>query len=206
MARKKKPDFSYWVRQDVWTLEDAALIINGIEPPQDGDISLLSNDKNDKAVKPPNKVQTTYELLKKVPRNFHYQQEGLITPTTAIHIARENNLLHWKFDDGFLEAYTDYLKEQEMKFSGTDDEEYDKFLASRERRNLLKTIGIFVKIFIAEKEHSPKYHRGDKINASQISKMLIEKAESLGIETEGLKSLDRKITAALDILDEESDD
>ncbi len=201
MARKRKPDFSYWVRQSTWTLEEAALIINGIEPVQGGDASILFNDKT---TKPPKKLQTTYELFKKVPRNFHYQQEGLISPPTAIHIARENNLLHWEFDDAFLKAYTEYLNEEEMKYNGEDDEEYNEFLASRERRNLLKTIGIFVKIFVAEKDHSPKYLRGDKINASQISKTLIEKAESLGIETEGLKSLDRKITAALDILDEES--
>lgn len=201
MARKRKPDFSYWIRQTTWTLEEAALIINGIEPARGGDASLLFNDKK---AKPPHKLQTTYELLKKVPRNFHYQQEGLISPHTAIHIANENELLHWEFDDAILKAQTDYIKEEEMKFKGIDDKEYDEFLASRERRNLLKTIGIFVKIFVAEKRYSPKYLRGDTINASQISKMLIEKAESLGIETEGLKSLNRKITAALDILDEES--
>ena len=105
-----------------------------------------------------------------------------------------------------MKAYHEYLKEQEMKYNGADDDEYNQFLASRERRNLLKTIGIFVKIFVAEKNHSPKYLRGDKINASQISKTLIEKAESLGIETEDLKSLNRKITAALDILDEQYND
>ena len=92
MIRKKKPDFSYWVRQTTWTLEEATLIVNGIEPVQGGGTSMLFNDQQ---VKPPRKLQTTYELLKKVPRNFHYQQEGLISPHTAIHIARENELLHW---------------------------------------------------------------------------------------------------------------
>lgn len=48
------------------------------------------------------------------------------------------------------------------------------------------------------------YVRGQKPSAFQITQLLLEKAEALGMETEGLKSMDRKITEALELLAEES--
>jgi hypothetical protein len=58
-------------------------------------------------------------------------------------------------------------------------------------------------LLISEKS-SPLYQRSKKPNAFQIAQVIIEKARSLGIDSGGLKSIDRKITEALKIIEEEN--
>jgi hypothetical protein len=69
---------------------------------------------------------------------------------------------------------------------------------------LLKAIGILVRLHFDEKTKSPRFNRNNKLNAFQISQTLLEKALEIGIETEGLKSLDRKIKESLDLLETEA--
>ena len=75
-------------------------------------------------------------------------------------------------------------------------------LASRERRTYLKAIGILITLLMDEKKIPAT--RGQKPSASQLAQIMLEKAENLGLNTEGLKSIDRKITEALELLAEET--
>lgn len=80
----------------------------------------------------------------------------------------------------------------------------EQSLLSRERKNLLKAIGILVHLLTDQKERSLRSHdKKPRLSALQISQMMIEKAEHLGVEIEGLKSFDRKITETLELLQEE---
>lgn len=77
-------------------------------------------------------------------------------------------------------------------------------LITRERNNLLKGIGLLVSILLDEKEKHSK-NSDIRISASQIARLMMNKAEYLGIDQEGLKSFDRKITAAVALINQDTD-
>jgi hypothetical protein len=96
------------------------------------------------------------------------------------------------------------IENERQKAAKIEDENIQKsLLSSRERKNLLKAIGILVKLLTDEKGKSTRTKQGEKISSLQISQMMIDKANDLGIQIEGLKSFDRKITEALELLTEE---
>jgi len=75
--------------------------------------------------------------------------------------------------------------------------------SSSERRAFLKAIGVLVKLLLDSNLGNRVCICGQKPSAFQIAQLLLEKAESLRMETEGLKSMDRKITEALELLAKE---
>lgn len=76
-------------------------------------------------------------------------------------------------------------------------------MASRERKSYIKGIGLLVLII---KELKEKISRNTeiKLSALQISQMLIDKAQSLEIDIDGLKSFDRKISEAIELINQEA--
>ena len=57
-----------------------------------------------------------------------------------------------------------------------------------------------------DENSSARYYYANKLNAYQIMQTILEKAKKRGINTKGLKSLDRKITEAMAILEAEQDE
>ena len=70
---------------------------------------------------------------------------------------------------------------------------------ARERKNLLRILGILVLLMFNDENGSARYYYANKLNAYQIMQTILDKARKRGINTRGLKSLDRKITEALAI-------
>lgn len=94
---------------------------------------------------------------------------------------------------------TNETNNQEEKQSSDQDQE----LNPRERNNYLKVIAVLITLLLDEKSKSSR-NSGSKYSASQISRLITDKAELLGIDTNGLKSFDRKITEALELLNQET--
>ena len=190
-----KPDYIHWVKQDLWTLEQAAFLIRGLDPSH--------NDVNALHASPvPDEFKTvfsTYRMLEKVPRTFLNQEKGLIQPVTAVTVAIENEVPVEDLVEAVLQA-SDPIFTLKPDYYDVDLAKNPlQLLATRERRNLLKALGIVVQLHFT----TPRYQRAGKINAVQVTQAIIEKAQSLGMEIDGLKSLDRKITTALALIEEE---
>ena len=77
---------------------------------------------------------------------------------------------------------------------------------ARERKNLLRSLGIVIRLWLGDEKHSPRYWYAHQLNAFQIAQTILEQAQQMGLPTPGLKSLDRKITEAMTLLDAESDE
>ena len=71
---------------------------------------------------------------------------------------------------------------------------------ARERKNLLRCLGILIRVLIGDEQTSPRHWYADHLNAYQIAQTILEKAQKMGFSTKGLKSLDRKITEAMALL------
>lgn len=78
-----------------------------------------------------------------------------------------------------------------------------KELSTRERRSLLKSIGIMALLLSEDSKRSSQFKLNNRPNAFQIAEAVLTKADALGISPEGLKSLDRKIKEALELIAEE---
>lgn len=220
MSNNNKFNYPHWLRLETWTLEQAAFLLHGLDPAQYQPGSLCTHPLPT-TLQP---IAETYAILQASQQTMNSENPpagGLIYPSTATAVAIENEIFPWDLIDAIGEEYAQWwaAKEAELRQMIADIEEHSSIpepmnhfpeqikeiqsLATRERRNLLKAIGLLVQMLFIEKNASPRYQRGDKINAFQVAQTIIEKAQSLGMEIDGLKSLDRKITAALALLEEE---
>lgn len=197
-----KPDYVFWCKCDEWTFKDAALLLHGFEP---------LNWKRAKfnVGKVPDEPELheaykTFLLLKYAT----WKGMGLITnnsthPYAIQEIARYKDLPFPQEITKHLEARR--IREEEnphpSRFLNTTHQEMevpaeknkDVSAHARERRNLLKTIGLLILILEGNKN----------LSASQLKNIILEQAEHLNIETDGLKSIDRKISEAMAIINTE---
>jgi hypothetical protein len=206
------PDYKYWAKVDTWSLNQAAFILHGLNPLFDRIRSIRLGERGVPAEL--EEIQKTYNLLRKIPwQNRHpkyfYQKLG-VHPAAVVYEACKKDLDVPKPLYKAIAKTSEYKRiEKENSDIATEPPENSKAnnkknLSTRERRNLLKTIGILVRLHFDEKNKSGLYNRGEnKLNAYQIAQKLLEKSEALGVETKGLESLDRKITEALELLNEE---
>lgn len=201
-----KPDYKFWSKLDRWKHKEAALLLHEIDP-----LEYKSIRFDSKTIPPELKeAYKTYRILTSIEwRNIDPSFYSEVHPYAIISQAvlkdltipselfemlkiRELKKKQWKG----LEINTQENID-EKKFPSSE-----KPLSSREKRNVLKAIGILT-LLIDEKK-KPNHSTTQKCSALQVLQMMLEKAETLGIEIEGLKSFDRKITEALELLEEET--
>lgn len=204
-----KPDYKFWVKKEGWSLHQSALLLHGIDPLEVRSVRLTAKDLAPEF----KKAQKTYLLLQSVPwseRHPGYFSYGIGAHPVAIIVEAKKkglpipvrllNLVKKRFEKEQEEKKEDEEAEKDQNTQTPIKQTApDQPLSSRERKNLLKAIGILVKLLGEKREKTS----GIKLSALQVSQLMLDKAHALGIEIEGLKSFDRKITEALALLDEE---
>lgn len=204
-----KPDYKLWAIAETWSLRQGALILNGFDPHVCG-VRLTEKEIPTEFAK----AHKMYQILRTVPWRMHYPHHYFpnvgVHPEAIIHVvssrgwsipATLRRLVQKRVEHEHQERrqYEDSIKQNAIQ----PEKDPNQLLSSRERKNLLKAIGVLVKLLMDEKNKSLRPAREVKISSLQISQMMIDKANDLGIEIEGLKSFDRKITEALELLTEE---
>lgn len=206
------PDYKFWAAAETWSINQAALLLHGIDPHQHRSLRLAEKNIPAEFLE----VQKTYVLLRSVPWqhrhcNYYFPYQG-VHPIAVLYEAKTKSLpcppdLHKLIAQRY--AIETELKKEDVPVENQDSispkekATQEQPLISRERKNLLKAVGILVKLLIDEKEKSTRSNHGTKISALQILQLMLDKADALGVEIEGLKSFDRKITESLELLDEE---
>lgn len=218
MTKKKypKPDYKYWAVAETWSQNQAAFLLHGIDPNKYPEVRLLEKEIPSEF----KEVKMTYSLLRSVPWSkrhpeYYFANVG-ISPIAIIYEATSKNL-HIpaqlrKLIAKRYEQETALKKEMEeenypQEHQASEQAQQNKLqeqpLVNRERNNYLKGIGILVSLLIDEKAKSSR-NSGIKYSAAQIVRLMMDKAQNLGVDQEGLKSFDRKITEAMELLNLES--
>lgn len=206
----EKPDYKHWATLDSWGINAFALLINGICPTKYRSVRLAYLDI------PPGfeKAKKTYTLLESIPWAKRYESLYIPGkgghPVIFYHEAFNKNLpmpavLRKAMESRYqrYKSILPVLENQMPVVKKLDEVTQKKLLANRERRTYTKAVGLFVLII---KELKEKLSRNPdiKLSASQVAQLLTEKAQSLDIDTDGLKSFDRKITEAIELLKQET--
>lgn len=209
MIKKKypKPDYKYWASAETWSQNKAAFLLHGIDPDSYLDVQLSSKNVPEEF----KEVQKTFRILRSVPWQHRHPQYYFcnvgVSPVAIIFEAIKKNLHMPAILKRLIRER--FEKEKIINEAESDEEEIssskrvDKPLINRERNNYLKAIGLLIRLLIDEKIKSSK-NNNLKLSASQITRLLIEKAEKLDIDTNGIISFDRKITEAMDLIDQDA--
>ena len=199
------PDYNFWCKLDKWSFKQAALLLHELDPFRFESIRFNMSafpenpDLND--------TYKTFLILKKTKLG---ESSHSLHPKDFIKIAFEKklyicpNFMEAIKNEHLLENMTESKKENVTiteTTGNTGNTETNKNLTTRERHTLLKALGLMTRILT---KHSPKFKIKDRPNTSQILLALLEEAERLNINPDGLKSVDRKLTEALELLEEET--
>lgn len=212
----EKADYKQWLIASTWNMNQAAYLLSGFNP---------NPYRLADAIVPPElkKAKLLHTLLTRVPWRdeypAHYFPNLGIRPAAIIHFAVKKNLKVPKVLFRLVSATPEYQQIErevnelvmtansyspsENKLSEIKSQKENQWLTTRERRTFLKAMGLLIRLHFDDKKLTPRYSRGGKLNAYQIAQDILDKAQELGVEIEGLKSLDRKISEALELLDEE---
>lgn len=222
MKKKPKPHYQWWVAMETWTFKQATLLLHGLDPHQHRSLNPYAYHL------PPEyqPLQKTYVMVSQFPwqqryPHYYFGNKG-IHPVAIIFLAiqkklplpkrlrklvmmrfhRENQLKQHSLEvQAVLLPYTTDFKPPapptiiQRRYGFTP----------RERKNLLRSLGIVVRLLFSEGQGSPRYWYANHLNASQIAQTILEKAQQQGISTRRLKSLERKITQAMTLLEEEKE-
>lgn len=206
-----EPDYNYWCKFDSWSWKDCALLLNGIDPLYFKD--LVFNTKETPKQAALKDAYKTFLLLKNIIKyDSHLKFSQIIHPYEIYIIAvRKNIPIPAKLSEFLAERYRQEknLKQSNKKniFKSSKHEQVfsasEKELTSRERHNLLKSLGIMAILLMEDSKYSQEFNLNNRPNAYQIAEAVLTKAQALGVPTEGLKSLDRKLKEALMMLIDE---
>lgn len=180
-----KPDYKFWAAAETWSINQAALVLHGIDPHQYRSLRLAKNNIPAEFAE----VQKTYLLLRSVPwqdRHFRYYfpNQG-IHPVAVFYEAKVkgipipselHQLIAQRFDLETKAEKENRPDENEVNITSEENPNKEQPLINRERKNLLKAIGILVKLLIDEKEKSTRSNQGTKISALQILQLMLDKA------------------------------
>ena len=206
-----KPDYKLWSKLETWSLNQAAFLLHGINPREIQGVRLGERDV------PPEfaKIKETYFVLRSIPWGKSYPDDYFpqlgVRPLIIIAEAHARELpmpkpLYKVFADrlGTVKKSTEKPSKEEIlklvpskKQTNNSLENEEKPYTKRERKNLLISLGLFVKLL-------EKFYEKTELSASQVAGMLKDIASELGTESVELGSFDRKITEALKLLAEES--
>lgn len=214
MDTTQEVDYVYWSKWDEWSFKDAALLLHGFEPLNYTQVRFnVSNPPAETELKDAHK---TFLIL----RRANWQELGLITrdsahPYDIQEIARQKDLTipeqlntcldaRRKQEKEYMQRSSPSINTTTEATSNIHETNNETSAHVRERRNLLKIIGILALIISDDPKQSSKFKfkGNDRLNASQIKEIVMAKAEQLNIEADGIRSLDRKIPEALGMLDE----
>jgi hypothetical protein len=222
MKKRQRPNYHWWVNVEIWTLTQATLLLHGLDPNQHK--SLKPYAKN--LLPEYTKLKKTYLILQQYPweqrlPQYYYAGKG-IHPVAIISLAIHNQLpLSKRLKKLVAERFH---RENEQKTKEIDIQQLfspcfpvtqpspPKAISrtvgftARERKNLLRCLGILIRISMGDEHTSPRHWYADHLNAYQIAQTILEKAQKMGISTKGLKSLDRKITEAMALLYSEQEE
>ena len=207
IKKHPKPDYKHWAKAETWSQSKAALLLHGIDPDKYPSLNLGMKET------PPelDAAKKTFKIIRSIPwmerhREYYYPNVG-ISPVAILAEARLKNLPF----PAPLRKLIQKRFEIEMEFKNlvhpkTHIEHVGNpkitSVASRERNNYLKAIGLLAALLIDEKIKSSKNPQL-RLSASQIARLIVEKAEVLELDASGLKSIDRKITEAVELLNQE---
>jgi hypothetical protein len=206
----EKPDYKHWATLDSWGINAFALLINGICPTKYRAVRLAYLDIPAGF----EKAKKTFTLLDSIPWAKRYEKLYISGkgghPVIFIHEAINKNLpmpamLRKAMEDRYkrYKSILPVLENQMPIIKKSDDVIKKQLLANRERRTYTKAVGLFV-LIIKELKEKLSRNTDIKLSASQVAQLLIDKAENLNIEIDGLKSFDRKITEAIDFIQQET--
>lgn len=208
MGKKiSESDYESWCRVDEWNFKDAALLLHGFDP-----LNYRSVKFNLRETPKAPELKETY-LTFLVLKNFNGGKHRYMTganPLEIFYIAKEKNLpVPEKLNTCLEELFK--LKKEKQQLSSPKTfpikeaiaQENNKDFSVRERHTLLKAIGLFITLLADDPKHAKKIIIKGRINASQVMQILSEKAYSLDINPQGIKSFDRKINEAMELLEEE---
>lgn len=204
-----KPNYEAWVKHATWHFNATAFLLNGIDPNAYKSIRL--NHTNI----PPEfeQARQTRSLLDSIPwkdqyKDFYLKNYG-VTPPAMIAILAKRGVeiptqLHQLVEEHYQHELIQIRAMLERNAAGTPDIMHDQesVIGNRERNNYLKAIGLLTALLIDEKIKSSKNPQL-RLSASQIARLIMEKAETLELDASGLKSIDRKITEAVELLNQE---
>lgn len=206
----EKPDYKHWATLDSWGINAFALLISGICPTKYRAVRLAYKDIPVGF----EKAQKVFALLDSIPWArryeklyvpgkgghpvifFHEAINKKLPMPAVLRKAMENRYQRYKSILPVLENQMPIIKK-------SDDVIQKKFLANRERRTYTKAVGLLV-LIIKELKEKVSRNSDIKLSALQVAQLLTEKAQSLNIDTDGLKSFDRKITEAIELLKQET--
>ena len=201
------PDYERWCRVDEWTFKEAALLLQGLDPLNYGNAKFnLRTAPEEPELK---ETYMTFLALKKFNGGKQRYMMGA-DPLDIFYMADEKKL---NIPDKLRQCLHNRQKLEEehqqpspaeiLHTEKTTAVQTDKNLSSRERRNLLKVIGLFVSILADEPKYAKEIFINGRINASQITQILLDAAYTSNINNQGIKSLERKLNEAIDILEED---
>lgn len=217
MQTRAKPNYHWWVNMETWTFKQATLLLHGLDPNRYPALKPYVYHL------PPEylPLKKTYLVISQFPwrqlyPQYYFENQG-VHPVAIIFIALQKRLPLPKRLRKLVIAR--FHQENQQKQHGLDVQAtllpyatdpkpspptiiQRRFgFTARERKNLLRSLGIVVRLLFSEEQGSPRYWYANHLNASQIAQTILEKAQQMGIPTQGLKSLDRKITEALTLLE-----
>ncbi len=207
---------------ETWTLKQATLLLHGMDPNQHRSLKPYMKDL------PPeySPLQKTYLVLQQFPWNdfypdYFYWGKG-IHPIAVIYLAIQKKLPLSKrlrklvvqrfYRENRMEGRHREMRKvldpyvPPLKPAPTKIVQRTFGFTARERKNLLRSLGIVVRLLFGDENTSPRYWYANQFNAYQAAQTILEKAQKIGISTKGLKSLDRKITEALALLEAGEDE
>lgn len=211
-------DYEFWSKLDSWNFKDAAFLIHGMDP---FDFKHMQFNTKEVPTQPELKIAyKTFLLLKNVMheqahhgQSAHPYRIARIALTKQLPISEELILLLNKRSAQEQEEKNEKRERDQSTYSPISRSvsssqknvrnDQLKELSTRERRTLLKAIGILTLLLMENHKRADQFKLSDRPNAFRIAEAILNKAEKLGISAEGIKSLDRKIKEALDFLEEE---
>lgn len=193
-----QPDYAYWCKYDIWTFKQAALLLQDLDPFKYPKISFNSEA--------PTEAPELYEahkiyLLLKKCVDFKYNNGA--HPIDIFRVAEKKEFsVPKKLKAEILKRLDKEMQPKKSQISNALNPINDKELGTRERNVFLKAVALMSYIFAGRSE---RYQVADHPNAFQISQAILETAETMSVDTTGLKSFHRKIKEALKFLEHEQD-
>lgn len=218
MKKREKPNYRWWSNMEAWTFKQATLLLHGLDPNQHRSLKPYAYHLPAEYLP----LQKTYLMLSQFPwkqlyPHYYFEDKG-IHPVAIVFLAVQKKLpLPKRLKKIIIQRLNEENQHREnesdmqaLLSTGMpihNESSSPKIIqrnfgfTARERKNLLRILGILVKILFNEEQNSSRYQYADRLNSYQIAQSILEKAKKMGLSIQGLKSLDRKITEAIAILE-----
>ncbi len=190
-----EPDYTYFIRLKYWSKKDAALIISGLDPSHYQQQKFYPKDI-------PPELSEVFKLYTLFKTNINY---GYQEPRDFL---RECHRIAWPVPEKLIDAAINLFgnktlqetKEPEIQLQDSQDN-------AREKQNLLKLVGVLIKLYV-EKSKAPRFLRSNgKINTASVIDDILQYVSDHCPEISGLgkSTLYDKIKEAISTVEQECD-